>query len=75
MECRRILKENGKVILIWNIRDSKHDIVKKDYAIRKKYSVGDVKGLSSDEKSINEYAGFFLNDDCEEVTFVNDLRL
>jgi SAM-dependent methyltransferase len=75
LECRRILKDGGKVVLIWNIRDYEHDIVKKDFAIRKKYSVGDAKGLSSDKKSLNEYAGFFLNDECEGLTFANDLIL
>ena len=75
LECRRILKNGGKAVLIWNIRDYEHEIVKKDYTIRKKYSVGDAKGLSSGEKPINEYAGFFLNDECEEMTFANDLHL
>ena len=74
-ECRRILKDGGKVVLIWNIRDFEHEIVQKDFLIRKKYSVGDAKGLSSGEKSINELTGFFLDDMYEESTFVNDLRL
>ena len=75
LECRRILKDTGKVVLIWNIRDYEHEIVKKDYAIRKKYSVGDAKGLSSGEKPLNDYADFFLNNDCEELSLTNDLIL
>ena len=74
-ECQRILKDGGKVVLIWNVRDYEHDLVKKDYVIRKKYSVGDAKGLSSGEKPQNEYSGFFLNNTCEKLTFNNDLRL
>ena len=55
MECRRVLKDTGKAILIWNKRDNERDIVKKDYEIRKKYSVGDAKGLSSDKNPMDEH--------------------
>ena len=44
-ECRRILKPGGKVVLVWNERDYECGIIKKDYAIREKYAVGDKKGV------------------------------
>ena len=75
IECRRILKDSGKVVLVWNLRDYEHEIVKKDYIIRKKFSVGDAKGLSSGEKSLNEFSDFFTDNICEELTFRNDLYL
>ena len=74
-ECQRILKNNGKVVLVWNIRNYRHDIVKKDYTIREKFSVGDAKGLSSEEKPINVFDNFFINGEYEELTFANDLLL
>ena len=38
-ECRRILKDCGKVLLVWNIRDYECEVIKKDYAIREKYRI------------------------------------
>ena len=74
-ECRRILKDGGKVVIAWNTRDFGHDVVEKDYEARKKYSVGDAKGLSSAEKSIDAVGDFFLGESYEALTFANDLQL
>ncbi|MCL2118714.1 MAG: class I SAM-dependent methyltransferase, partial [Planctomycetaceae bacterium] len=43
-ECRRMMKSNGKVVLVWNIRDYGREIIKKDFRIREKYAV-DLRGL------------------------------
>lgn len=37
MECQRILKENGKVFLVWNDRDTSSEIIKDNFEVNKKY--------------------------------------
>ena len=74
-ECSRILKKDGKVVIVWNVRDIGHDVVKKDFEARKKYSVGDAKGLTSTDNSIVDVGSFFLGEKVEELTFANDLYL
>ena len=37
IECKRILKNNGKVIIVYNSRDEESDLVKKFYEINEKY--------------------------------------
>ena len=72
-ECHRILKNDGKVVLAWNIRDYESDFIKKDYAIRKRYCV-DTKGLGITDIPENSH-DFFLDSSCHEKTFRNDLIL
>lgn len=69
-ECRRILKNGGKVVLVWNERDYDSAIVKKDYDIREKYAVGDKKGLGPGRIDCND---FFADSVYEYKTFRNDL--
>ncbi len=69
LECRRILKNGGKVVLVWNTRDYESQIIIKDYAIRRKYCV-DTKGLSVTDMPEDSY-DFFLSS--EEKFFRNDL--
>lgn len=72
-ECRRILKDNGKVILVWNIRDYESELIKKDYVLRKKYCVN-TKGLGIGKTDIPaDLCNFFLDKTYEEKTFRNDL--
>ena len=73
LECRRILKPGGKVALIWNERDYKSEIVKKDYEIRKKYAV-DTKGLGLGGGAGHDYLDFFADGVCECEKFPNDLH-
>ena len=63
LECRRILKSGGKVVLIWNTRDYESELIKKDYAIRRKYCI-DTKGLGITD--IPEDFDFFLDKTYEE---------
>lgn len=72
-ECRRILKNDGKVVLVWNSRDYESELIKKDYAIRKKYCV-DAKGLGITDIPENS-RNFFFDETCEEKNFRNDLIL
>lgn len=72
-ECRRILKNAGKVVLVWNTRDYEAELIKRDYAIRIKYCV-DKKGLGMTDMPPGSL-DFYLNGTCEERIFRNDLVL
>lgn len=63
-ECKRILKANGKAVIIINDRDYGQEIVKKDYAIRAKYAVGDKAGLGR---------GFGFRDDIVKDFFIDNI--
>jgi len=74
LECQRILKPGGKVVIVWNERDYECEIVKKDYAIREKYAI--------DKKGLGEAGGpqkahiddFFRENVYESKIFKNDLH-
>jgi SAM-dependent methyltransferase len=77
-ECQRILRPGGKVALISNIRNNKTELFAKDFAIRKKYSIGDAKGLGTSgttqpDKPKKKY-DFFIDNIHESKTFNNDLH-
>jgi SAM-dependent methyltransferase len=74
-ECQRILKPKGKVVLLWNERDYESEIVKKDYAIRQKYAVGDKKGLGVLRTGKLRFEKFFVDGIYEYRTFNNHLVL
>ena len=62
-ECKRILKKQGKVILIWNCRDEESEIVQKIDLISKKYCPsfsGSLCGMRG-AKSIDDYNDFFAD--------------
>lgn len=72
-ECIRILKNGGKVILVWNTRDYESELIKRDYSIRKEYCI-DTKGLGITD--IPEDSNDFYSDNiCEERIFKNNLSL
>ena len=72
-ECRRILKYGGKVVLVWNIRDHEHEIIKKDHIIRARYCV-DTKGLGESGGPPKDIGDFFMDKACEVKIFRNDLQ-
>jgi len=76
MECQRILKSNGKILMVWNTRDYEHEIVIRDYEIRNKYAVGDKKGMSNptSEYSLSDVYDYFKDGICEYKVFRNDLQ-
>ena len=74
-ECQRILKSGGKVVIVWNNRDDSNEFVIKDYDIRKKYAVGDKKGLSSLGSPPLDLSDFFADGFYDYKTFRNDLIL
>ncbi len=71
-ECKRILKNSGKVVLVWNDRDSDSEIIKDNFALNKKYCK-DFKGSSNGiDFSKGAFCDFF-NGDFEVVEFCNNL--
>lgn len=71
-ECRRILKSEGKVILIWNSRNINHIVNKASNEINKKYCPrfkGFSSGVVKDDKRIKAF--FF--DRYNRIEFTNNL--
>ena len=70
-ECTRILKQNGKVILVYNIPDFNAEVVKEDNEINKKYcptfGVSN-NGVRFSEDNIDD----FFTGKCELKIFQND---
>jgi SAM-dependent methyltransferase len=73
-ECRRVLREKGKVILVYNTRDSASSLVIETDAVIHRFCPdfvgfsGGVRGESSDK-----YADFFEGGTCEHQVFRNDI--
>ena len=58
-ECRRILKNNGKVIIVYNSRDEESDLVKRFNEVNRKYCPG-FKGFKGSGTLLRpENAGFY----------------
>lgn len=74
IECQRILRPNGKVILIWNRRDKTSQMVQDIDAISRKYcplfsgSSNGIRGANAE----NDYQDFFING-YESKIFSNDI--
>lgn len=71
-ECKRILKPNGKAILIWNMRDMDAEINQKSYAIYKAFCPrfkGFGGGIEKDDARIKA----FFQKEYERVVFDNPL--
>lgn len=71
-ECKRILKPNGKVILIWNMRDMDADVNQGSYAIYKTFCPrfkGFGGGIEKDDVRIKK----FFNEKYERLDFDNPL--
>ena len=72
-ECTRILRHGGKVMLVYNSKDSDSDIIKKADEITIKYSP-DQKGHRMRGFPPEEYADIFADGICEYKTFMNDMQ-
>lgn len=74
-ECQRILKHNGKVILVWNSRDEYSDLVQENDKVNKKYCPnfmgfsGGMRGATSED----DFSDFFCGE-YEIKAFNNDLH-
>ncbi|MBQ8279300.1 MAG: class I SAM-dependent methyltransferase [Roseburia sp.] len=71
-ECRRILKENGLVFLIWNMRDMSYSMNQECYDIYKKYCPnfkGFGGGIQKDDVRIKQ----FFSNNYNYLEFSNDI--
>ena len=73
LECQRILKDNGKVILVWNSRDDESEIINEGEKIIAKYC--DADSIKTQGESPEKYNDFFSGGVCEYKVFRNDLYL
>lgn len=71
-ECKRILKSNGKVVLVWNDRDSNSEIIKDNFAVNKKYCKA-FKGSSNGIDFSKDAFSDFFGEEFELVEFCNNL--
>ena len=72
-ECQRILKSEGKVVLLWNDRDTSCDIVKENFAVNKEYCPA-FKGSSNGiDFSRNGFRNFF-EEDFDIIEFENEME-
>ncbi len=71
-ECRRIIKPNGKVVLVWNSRVSTSKLVKENALICKKYCPN-FKGFSGGLEQIDADISKFFDNRFELKRFENDL--
>jgi SAM-dependent methyltransferase len=73
-ECQRVLKEKGKVILVYNARDSESGLVTETDAVIRRYcpdymaASGGMRGGGA-----GEYADFFKDAACDFKVFRNDV--
>ncbi len=73
-ECQRILKPEGKVILVWNSWDNKNELVMENYEVNCKYCPN-FKGFSGgmyDKINEDDFSDFF-NGKYETKVFLNNL--
>ncbi|MDU2674360.1 MAG: class I SAM-dependent methyltransferase [Clostridium sp.] len=73
-ECQRILKPEGKVILVWNVRDNKNELVMENYKVNRKYCPS-FNGFSDGMYGKNNEDDFsdFFNGKYETKVFLNNL--
>ncbi|MBQ7294914.1 MAG: methyltransferase domain-containing protein [Clostridia bacterium] len=71
-ECKRIIKDNGKVILIWNSRDESDEVNKAIYTMNKKFCPN-FKGFSGGIKKDDERIIEFFSGEYERLRFDNPL--
>lgn len=74
LECRRILRNKGKVILIWNYGDFEFEIIKKTFMILQQCCVG-IQDLVAREIQKRDVCGFFYNEEYDTRVFKNDIVL
>jgi ubiquinone/menaquinone biosynthesis C-methylase UbiE len=76
LECQRILKDSGKVVIVYNSKVENSDVIRKNDEIIDKYC-SDTKGHRQRGESPENYSDFFVrqnNQVCEYKTFKNDYQ-
>jgi len=73
-ECKRIMKNNSKIAIIWNMRDFNTDLVNSEYELRQKYCIGtqNLRQKDMDKRYVND---FFRNNEYDVSIFRNDIVL
>ena len=71
-ECKRILRDNGLVLLIWNTRDMSSEVNQDSYAIYSKYCP-DFKGFSGGIQKDDVRIRQFFEDKYEYVEYDNPI--
>lgn len=73
-EAQRILKENGKVVLVWNTRDEDAPINKELYGIDKEFCPS-FQGFTGGIKGVNttQFEDFYKQGSCEVKVFDNNV--
>lgn len=72
LECRRILKETGRVYLIWNSRVESAEVTRRCYDVCKEFCPN-FKGFSGGLKGDYSLVEKFFQGDFQELNFSNDL--
>lgn len=71
-ECKRILKPDGKVALVWNSREMSNDLIKENASICEQYCLG-FKGFSGGFVESPEIFKRFFDGAYQQKTFSNDI--
>lgn len=71
-DCRRILRKNGKVLLVWNDRDTDSELIRENYDINRRFCPN-FKGPSNGIDFSKEAFADFFEGDFIVVEFGNDL--
>ena len=74
-ECRRILKSEGEVVLVWNVTNSQDPISISLSNLNRSLLKGYNQYNDRDQSFENEYTGFFNNGEVDCRNFNNDLFL
>ena len=72
-ECQRILKPDGKIVLLWNDRDSENDTVKENFAVNKLYCPN-FKGSSNGIDFSKEGFSDFFDGAFDTIEFINEMQ-
>ncbi len=71
-ECRRILKDSGKILLVWNARDPESELIMANYDINRRFCPN-FKGSSNGIDFSKDAFSDFFEGDFDVVQFRNDL--
>lgn len=71
-ECRRILKDDGNILLVWNDRDTESELIRENYDINRRFCPN-FKGSSNGFDFSRDTFRDFFDDDFDTVQFRNDL--
>jgi len=71
-ECKRILKQDGIVALIWNSRDNNSELIKENAQVCRQYCPN-FKGFSGGIENIDERINNFFDGKYEYVSYPNNL--